>query len=125
MGEVKGPHGGVDCATLLKCVFRNAGIVQDFQVGTYSPQRFLHQSEEHYLEFVESYAREIDEGSAKPGDIVLYRIGKAYAHGAIIVDPGWPHIIHAYYAAHAVVRGIGNQGSLGRPVRKAKFFSRW
>ena len=57
----------------------------------------------------------------EPGDVALYRMGRAFAHGAIIVDPGWPAIVHANAAAKAVVLGRGDEGRLaGRAMR---FFS--
>src|SRR5580692_1265824 len=96
-GEVKG--AGVDCATLLKCVFTEAGLVEPFQLDHYSPQFFLHQKEERYVDWVLKFAREIAPRDATVGDIVLYKIGKCFAHGALITAPGWPNIIHAHFAS--------------------------
>jgi NlpC/P60 family putative phage cell wall peptidase len=119
--EVKGV--GCDCATLLKCVFTEAGIVQPFTLDHYSPQFFLHQSEERYVGWVLKFAREIEESEARPGDIVLYRIGKCFAHGALIIEPGWPTIIHAHFAARCVRRDDGRNPRLGTRVLDRKFFS--
>lgn len=123
--EIKGPAGGVDCAKLIKCVFEEAGLVPPIEIPNYSPQWFLHQTAELYMDRVTAHAREITQDQAKPGDIVLYRMGKCYAHGAIIIDPGWPNIIHAFYAARRVVRAHGLEGQLGRPKHVRKFFTRW
>lgn len=122
-GTVKGRNGGTDCAQLIKLVMRNAGIVSDFHIPYYSPQHFLHSDEERYLAIVQTFATEIAKERALPGDIVLYRIGRVYAHGAIIVDPGWPNIIHAWSAATMVVRGLGDQETLGALWRKPRFFT--
>lgn len=122
-GEVKGVSGGCDCATLLKCVYVEAGVIADFEVGHYSPQFFLHQSQERYLGWVEKFAREIPHDQATTGDIVLYKIGHVFAHGAIIVDPGWPHIVHAHFAAKRVRRGNGEQVHLGTRIIETRWFS--
>ncbi len=122
-GEVKG--AGVDCATLLKCVFTEAGVVEPFKLDYYSPQFFLHQPEERYLGWIKRFAQEITQAEAKTGDVVLYRIGKCFAHGALIVDPGWPTIIHAHWAGKCVRRDNGNNPHLGTPVLDMKFFSLW
>lgn len=124
-GEVKG--GGVDCAKLLKCVYVEAGkIPADFRIKHYAPQFFLHQEEEQYIGYVLACgAHEIDQESARHGDIVVYKVGKCYAHGAIILKPGWPHIIHAHYAARLVLEAKGTAVHLGTPILGTKFFSMW
>src|SRR5215467_9771522 len=78
-GEIKG--GGVDCAKLLKVVFVEAGLVEDFVIPHYSPQFFLHQPEEVYLGLVSKFAREIHIEDVRHGDVVLYKVGKCFAHG--------------------------------------------
>jgi hypothetical protein len=60
---------------------------------------------------------------ARPGDLVLYRVGRLYAHGAIIDAAGWPRIVHAWYAARAVIADDGAAHRLAH--RPHKFFSRW
>lgn len=120
-GEVKG--AGVDCATLLKCVFTEAGLVEPFKLDHYSPQFFLHQTQERYLGWVTRFAREIPEAEARPGDIVLHKIGHVFAHGAIIVNPGWPNIIHAHFAAKCVRGDDGRRPRLGTRVLDMKFFT--
>lgn len=120
-GEVKG--AGVDCATLLKCVFVEAGIVKPFTLDHYSPQFFLHQGEERYLGWIQKFAREIPIENKQIGDVVVYKIGKCFAHAAIIVSPGWPAIIHAHYGSRCVRRGDGYRPMLGTKVLDVKFFS--
>lgn len=122
-GEVKGPRGGTDCAKLIKCVFRNVGLVDDFPIPYYSPQQFLHSDAETYLAVIGSFAVEIDEAAALPGDVVMYKLGRAFGHGAIIIDPGWPNIIHAWAPARLVCRGLGLEEMLGAQWRERKFFA--
>jgi NlpC/P60 family putative phage cell wall peptidase len=121
--EVKG--AGVDCATLIKCVYTEAGLVAPFELEPYSPQFFLHSSEERYLGIVSRYAHEIPKERVRHGDIVLYKIAKCFAHGAIVIKPGWPSIIHAHFGAALVRRGFGTSVHLGSPILDMKFFSAW
>jgi hypothetical protein len=122
-GEVKG--AGCDCATLLKCVYVEAGMIPPFDIGYYAPQHFLHQDEERYLGWVKRFAHEVPPEAVRHGDIALYWIARCYAHGAIVVKPGWPRIIHAHFASRCVREGLGTAVRLGTPVKGVKFFSMW
>jgi cell wall-associated NlpC family hydrolase len=121
MGRAKGPRGGVDCAQLVWAVFHNVGLTPFLALEPYPRDFMLHQGIERYLAIVLDRAREVEE--PLPGDVVLYRVGRLYSHGAIIDAPGWPRIIHAWYAARAVVADRGDRHRLG--ARPHKFFSRW
>lgn len=121
--SVKGRDGGVDCAQLIRCVFANAGVIDDFVIPHYSPQQFLHSDAETYMATVRTFAREVAEAEALPGDVVLYKLGKAFGHGAIIVDPGWSNIVHAWAAAGLVCRGLGLEEMLGAQWRERRFFT--
>lgn len=133
MGRAKGPRGGVDCAQLVWCVFHACDLTPDMALEPYPPDFMLHADPvsrpgeispaERYMRIVLERAQEIDEATAKPGDLVLYRWGRVFSHGAIIVDPGWPCIVHAWANARAVIADIGDQHRLQRLNRK--FFSRW
>jgi cell wall-associated NlpC family hydrolase len=118
--EVKG--AGCDCATFL-CVFVEAGLIAPFEIGYYPAQFFLHSSEERYLAWVRKFGREIAPEEAQPGDVALYKIGLCFAHGALVVSPGWPAIIHAHAASRCVRVGSGRNPHLGTRVLALKFFS--
>ena len=118
-GEVKG--AGVDCAKMVKLVYRDTGLIPDFEIKHYSPQFFLHRSTEAYMGYVLRFAHEIPESETKFGDLVLYKIERCFAHGAIVV--GWPDIIHAWYRDKKVVRMRGFDAELG--VKERKFFTFW
>lgn len=118
-GYLKGV--GVDCATLLILVFREAGVVSAGQVVDYSPQWFLHHGEEKYLAELTKYAREITQAEALIGDVVVFKTGRTFAHGGIIIEPGWPAIIHASPEAKMVIQDRGDGGRLAD--REKKFFS--
>jgi cell wall-associated NlpC family hydrolase len=120
MARVKG--AGVDCATLLAEVYHAAGLIDhSLAISYYPPDWALHRDEERYLQIVIAHMREISEEEALAGDVVLYKIGRAFAHGGIIL--AWPQIIHAVWQ-DAVLLGDGlADGKLsGRPRR---FFSPW
>lgn len=110
--------GGVDCAWLVYEVYLNAGIIEPFEMPDYSPQVMLHRNEELYLNHVLERAVEIAEADALPGDLALYKIGRIFAHGAIVIEPGWPNVLHADKSAGMVVRGLGDQGRLADRLRK-------
>ncbi len=121
MGRLKGRDGGVDCAQLVWAVFFNCGLTPFLPLEHYPPDWMLHRSSERYLGLVTERCRET--ASPDPGDIVLYRVGRCYAHGAIVVDPGWPTIIHACFRSRHVILDDGDTAGLAR--RPHKFFSLW
>ena len=111
---------GVDCARFVASVYIEAEIVPEFDIPRYQAQWFLNRSDEILMNFVLGYAKEIEEDSVLRGDLVLYRIGRAYAHAAIVME--WPYeIIHAHKLSGMVIRARPFDNDLhGRPV---KFFS--
>jgi hypothetical protein len=108
----------------LLCTFEEARLIPYTDVGHYSPQFFHHSPEERYLGWIKKFAREIAKEQAKPGDIALYKVGKCFAHGALIVSPGWPSIIHAHAPSRCVRQDNGDRPRLGR-ILDLKFFSLW
>jgi cell wall-associated NlpC family hydrolase len=112
MGRVKG--GGTDCLMLLAEVYRVAGIIPHVEIPFYPPDWHLHRNAERYLDGLTRYAREI-EGPPRPGDAVLYKFGRCFAHGAIVV--AWPRLIHAWHNA-GVVCADADQGRFGGRARR-------
>jgi len=117
MGRVKG--AGADCLTLLAEVYEAAGVIPHVEVPFYPPDWNLHRDAERYLEGLTRYACEVpagdDIGPPQPGDIAVFKFGRCYAHGSIIVQ--WPQLIHAWHNA-GVVYADATQGQLtGRPLR--------
>lgn len=92
MGKIKGV--GTDCAMFPLMVYQGCGIIPEgFHVPEYSMQWHLHHSEEKYLMTIESLVQE-KQGDPLPGDFVVFKFGRAFSHGAIVV--AWPLIIHSY-----------------------------
>lgn len=104
--RVKG--AGVDCAQILIAVYSAVGLVEEFDTGDYPPDWMMHRDEERYLGFVTAHAAQVDE--PLPGDVVLYKVGRCFSHGGIVID--WPTIIHASNRDREVVLGDGRQGWL-------------
>jgi cell wall-associated NlpC family hydrolase len=114
---------GVDCANLIAQVYERALITGHIEIKPYSPQWFLHRGEELFAEYVlKAGAHEIEEGDVRMGDIVLYKIGRCFAHGAIIAR--WPNsVIHAHKPSRGVIKGGGLDGELVEFPRR--FFTMW
>jgi cell wall-associated NlpC family hydrolase len=96
MADVK--HHGVDCAMLLVRVYCDTGIAPSFDPRPYQQHFYLHHTDERYLAWVAKYTRRVEH--AKPGDLAIYRFGRAAGHGAIIVDD--TYMIHSYAPAGRV-----------------------
>ena len=139
MGRVKG--AGVDCATLLAEVYARAGVIAPVVIPFYPPDWHLHRDAERYLGFVLEHARELRfashdgsrledsalAGAPLPADLALWRFGRCFSHGAIVVE--WPLVIHAYAGKGCVLedveraRWLGEIGERGATrLRPVKFF---
>jgi cell wall-associated NlpC family hydrolase len=112
MGRVKG--GGTDCLMLLAEAYEAAGVIPHFDVPFYPPDWNLHRAAERYLEGVMRYAREIG-GPPKRGDVAVFKFGRCFAHGAIVV--AWPRLIHAWHNTGVVYVDADQPPLTGRPVR--------
>lgn len=120
-GRIKGK--AADCTFFAK-VFEEASLLPPITIPAYSNQAHLNRQGSLYLPIVERHAkREITEAEALPGDVVMYFIARSWSHGAVIIDPGFPTIIHADLAAKFVIRGEGDQGFFKNVPRR--FFSWW
>jgi cell wall-associated NlpC family hydrolase len=126
-GRIKG--AGVDCLTLLAEVYAEAGVTQYINVPYYPHDWHLHRGRERYLEGLLRYAHEINE-PAGPGDIALWKFGRCFSHGAIVIE--WPLIIHAYVGRACVLENaesalwlchIGEHAESHGKQRPVKFFS--
>lgn len=122
---IKGPRGGVDCAMLLVAVYADAGIVsKDFDPRPYPPQWHMHRGEEQYLNTVLAKSHEISSDPG-PGDVVLFKIGRLFAHGAIV--SAWPRVIHARAPMPVIEEDISKMttGKHALVNVARRFFSFW
>lgn len=122
---VKGKGGGTDCAMLLIGVYANLGLIpKEFDPRPYPPQWHVHRNEEKYMEYVLSFVKEI-ETEPKPGDLVMFKIGRVFAHGGIVTS--WPNMIHTLGGAH-VTREDVSKLILGKRALwnvPRRYFSLW
>jgi hypothetical protein len=122
--DVKGPKGGVDCAMLLVRVYCDLGLVEKFDPRPYTRDWMLHRDEERYLGFLLARARTIE--APGPGDVVLFRVGRCYAHGGIVTRPDPLTIVHAFASARCVLEDvIACSAELSARLKTAKFASYW
>lgn len=98
---------GVDCGQFLLGVFHEAELIPFVKTPYYPRDFHLHRSEEWYKTIVEQFSRPIEQVEALPADLVLYRVGRVFSHGGIIVE--WPKIIHSY-VTQGVTYMDGTQG---------------
>ncbi|WP_243729295.1 hypothetical protein [Paludibacterium purpuratum] len=117
--RVKG--AGVDCAQILIAVYSEVGLIDDFQPDDYPSDWMLHRSEERYLSHVTQYAHQVE--APKPGDLIVWKFGHCFSHGAIVVD--YPLIIHAYRPEQMVVMGDATQPALARCGAKEREVTYW
>jgi cell wall-associated NlpC family hydrolase len=90
-GRVKGV--GVDCAMLLAEVFERCGLIDRPEPGFYPVDWHEHRREELFIGWIESCgARETE--SPAVGDVAVFRFGRTYSHGAIVVAPDL-QMVHA------------------------------
>ena len=89
--QVKG--AGVDCAQFPLAVYAATGVIAPTDAGAYCPQWHLHRGEELYLNAVLGLAREIAPEAAGLGDFAVWRYGRTFSHGAILLQGA--RVIHA------------------------------
>lgn len=84
--ECKG--AGVDCAHIINAVYSTCGLMPWYQFPVYGKDWFRHaENEEKYIvEIAKLYFDEIRESECLPGDWLVVRLGRAYAHCAIITE---------------------------------------
>lgn len=130
---VRGPDGGVDCANLPAAVYAEAGVIKPFQVEFYPQDWHLHRSTERYLDQVKKLAFELPpDALPMPGDLVVWKFGRCFSHGAIVVE--WPRAVHAFIGGACTMvnceqehrlKFVGEPGpNYGKP-RERKFFTLW
>lgn len=105
LGDIKGPGGGVDCAMLLVRLFVDLQLIERFDPRPYSPQWHLHRGEELYLGWLQQWGHEVPAAEALPGDVCVFRFGRTFSHGAVLVegDARTGVVVHALAKARFVV----------------------
>ena len=108
---------GVDCAQILCAVYEACGLVEYIDPGNYARDWHLHRSEELYLGWLlKAGATEVP--SSQPGDVAVFRFGRTWSHGGIVIEDG--QVVHAYMGRGVIVNRLCEEPLQGRNVR---FFS--
>lgn len=117
--RVKG--AGVDCAQLPIAVYSAVGLIEPFEVS-YPKDVYLHKGDEIYINHVlQAGAVEIPAGQAQKGDLALWRWGRAFAHGGIMIPDN--KVIHALVDVGVTIDDLSTSEDLIR--RPAKWFTFW
>lgn len=120
--DVKG--AGVDCGMIIVRVFVDTGLVAPFDPRPYAQDWHLHRDDERYLGWVRTWCEPVEE--PRPGDLVVFRYGRAYSHGGIVVSTDPVAIVHAYLDEGRVLEErIDRNARLSSMDRQRLFFSYW
>ncbi len=115
---------GVDCAMLLVRVYCDLGLVDPFDPRPYTRDWMLHRDEERYLGFILARTRLVDAPGL--GDVILFKIGRCFAHGGIVTMTAPLTICHAFSPAGYVIEDeIARSAQLAERLCSAKFASYW
>lgn len=122
-GDVKGI--GVDCGMILVRIFSKLGLIEPFDPRPYPRDFMMHSEEERYVGLVQRVGGIECAGPPLPGDVVVWRFGRCFSHGCIVVD--WPRIIHAYARAPGGGRVMEDDAERNDFLRKheKRIFSLW
>jgi hypothetical protein len=126
---------GVDCGQLILAAFFEAGLIDTYDPGFYTPDWHLHRDEDRYLAEVEKWLlrrsddvdttvtqRLIDDATyALPaGEVIVFRVGRTHSHGGIITQ--WPMFAHSYLPSGIAEEvDIRNTPMAERPARVYTF----
>jgi cell wall-associated NlpC family hydrolase len=108
-GRVKGV--GVDCAQILIAVFAAAGVIDEFDPGAYPRDWHLSHCEEIYARWLDKFGERVQ--TPAPGDVALYKFGRAHSHGGIVTPEG---VIHSYIGRGVTLTRADEEPLVGRPV---------
>lgn len=111
---------GCDCGSLIAGVMAEAGAIVDMPaLGKYDHLAPAMRGDGFYLAQMRDFALGIHESRIQPGDIVMYRLGRAFSHAAIICD--WTReVIHAVSGQGV----IASHGCAGRLAGHQRLFFR-
>ena len=121
--------GGTDCVMLLVAVYRELGLIPpEVDPRPYPPEWHIHQHEDLYMTGILKYSREVrgpPDREPKPGDLVMFQVGRLFAHGAIVI--AWPNVVHARSGSVVQFEDI-SKNTIGKRalwLLPKRFFSIW
>lgn len=95
---------GVDCGMLLLRVYVNCGVFENFDPRPYPHDFHLHRGEEWYKRLLLERGRQVERPQL--GDAILFRVGRIYSHGSIVVGLDPLTVVHAVRHYQKVVEEI-------------------
>lgn len=113
---------GVDCAQLLVGVARNCGLITEENIQripmNYSPEWNIHNRDEVMLNILHDMGckQVVGNDIPNPGDIIAFKIGRAFGHLGIIVT--------STEFVHAVIQG-STRGSIMGKVARVHMAGEW
>jgi cell wall-associated NlpC family hydrolase len=115
---------GVDCGRFPAAVFNAVGIkhIDIAALPHLPPQWFMHRSDNSYLDQLKLYSEEYTGRTPKPGDIVVAKHGRDWAHSAIVIQ--WPRVIGAAFG-HCVTVWQNIFTSPQYAQRELKYLDPW
>jgi len=99
---------GCDCGSFLAGVFADAGVIEPLALGKYDYLAPAMRGDAFYSDLVSLHARAVSE--PRPGDIVMYLMGRAYSHAALVVE--WPRAVMHACRESGVTMARGDGGRL-------------
>lgn len=111
---------GVDCAQLLRIVLVNCGATIR-PTDHYPRDWHCNRDAERFMGFVLEYCVPINDAEILPGDILLWRVGRCYSHGAFYL--GGDEILHAVAKFGFVA--LGNLSELDDLAWRPRKAFRW
>jgi len=115
---------GVDCAMILVRVFCDLGLVPSFDPRPYVRDWMLHRDDERYLGFLLSRATQVE--TPQPGDVIVFRVGRCFAHGGILTAGEPLTFVHAFAPTGCVIEEpAARNAQLSAKLPDARFFSIW
>lgn len=110
---------GCDCGMLLVRVFVDLQLAPPFDPRPYADDWYLHRTEEKYLGFVADRTAQVE--LPLFGDVVVFRHGRTFSHGGIVLS--WPYIVHASAPAGCVL--VENVEQSPFAEKRRQYYSYW
>lgn len=88
---------GTDCLNFMVASVEEYGLIPVVKVPHYYRGQNMHRTEETYINGLLQYMDEVSgppEREPLPADIILWKFGRIYFHGALIL--AWPMVLHVY-----------------------------
>jgi NlpC/P60 family putative phage cell wall peptidase len=111
---------GVDCAQLLCAVYEACGCVPHIDLGNYAHDWHLHRGEEAFFRWLAAVGAKSlpSDEQPEPGDVAVFRYGRAFSHGAVVVERGSPgSVVHAYIGRGVICSRLDQEPLQGRMMR--------